>query len=130
MREPLWISKESALAMHERQLAEHGGLSGTRDMALLESALARPQNLFFYAEKPVTMSHLAASYAYGLASNHPFIDGNKRTALTVSQTFLALNGYAFTGDYGDEYKIFISLAAGTLSEEDLAAWFEKNTRQK
>ena len=129
MQEPHWISKDAALAMHARQLAEHGGLEGVRDQGLLESALERPQNLFFYADKPVDMPRLAASYAYGIATNHPFIDGNKRTALVVSQTFLALNGYAFIGSFPEEYDIFIKLAAGQMDEEALAQWFAANTRK-
>lgn len=127
MKEPNWVSKEEALAMHGRQLSEHGGLPGIRDEGLLESALARPQNLFVYADSPVDMPRLAASYAYGLATNHPFLDGNKRTALVVSQTFLALNGYRFTGSFEDEYKTIIALAAGELDEESLEKWFRDNS---
>lgn len=129
MQEPHWIGKAAALAMHARQLAEHGGLDGVRDEALLESALARAQNLFFYSDTPVDLPRMAAAYAYGIATNHPFIDGNKRTALVVSQTFLMLNGYEFTGSFPEEYEIFIKLAAGDLSEDALAAWFIKNTKK-
>lgn len=129
MQEPHWITKVSALAMHNRQLAEHGGGDGIRDEGLLESALGRAQNLFLYSDDPVTVPRMAASYAYGIATNHPFVDGNKRTALAVSQTFLMLNGYVFTGDYADEYRVFIQLAEGTLSEEELAKWFEDNSEQ-
>jgi death-on-curing protein len=126
MQEPIWITKEIALAMHDRQLAEHGGGEGIRDEALLESALARPQNLLAYSDSNVSIPRLAASYAYGIACNHPFVDGNKRTALVVSQTFLALNGFKFIGSFPEEYEIFIKLAAGQIDEETLAAWFEKN----
>lgn len=128
MQAPYWINKDAALAMHARQLAEHGGLPGVRDGSLLESALARPVNLFLYADTKVTMAHLAASYAYGIASNHPFVDGNKRTALVVSQTFLALNGYEFVGSFPQEYDVFIALASGRLSEEELTAWFTANVK--
>ncbi len=129
MQEPHWISKDTALSMHNRQLAEHGGGDGVRDETLLESALARPQNLFCYSDGPVDMARLAASYAYGIANNHPFVDGNKRTALVVSQTFLALNGYQFTGQFPDEYEVFIKVAAGEMDEETLARWFTDNTEK-
>jgi len=128
MQEPHWVSKATALAMHNRQLAEHGGGEGVRDEGLLESALAKAQNVFFYADAAAGMPRLAASYAYGIATNHPFIDGNKRTALVVSQTFLALNGYIFTGSYEDEYAVFIKIASGKWSEDQLAEWFERNTK--
>ena len=127
MQEPHWITKEAALAMHERQLAEHGGGSGMRDEGLLESALGRPQNLFVYADTSVSIVDMAASYAYGIATNHPFVDGNKRTALVVSQTFLALNGYEFNGSFETEYDVFIKLAAGEWDEKTLAGWFADNT---
>ncbi len=129
MQEPLWIVKEAALAMHERQLAEHGGGSGVRDEGLLESALAKPQNLFLYSDQPVSMPRMAASYAYGIATNHPFIDGNKRAALAISLTFLYLNGYIFSGSYEEEYAIFMKVAAGEMGEDDLAKWFEENTKK-
>jgi death-on-curing protein len=129
MKEPIWITKEAAIALHDRQLSEHGGLAGIRDEGLLESALSKPQNVFFYSDKTVDITRLAASYAYGLATNHPFLDGNKRTALAVSLTFLYLHGYKFTGSYEDEYKTIIALAAGTLTEEALADWFAANTKK-
>ena len=88
----LWIDRRLALAIHERQLAEHGGGGGVRDETLLESALARPQQLFAYGEPPPDLAALAASLAFGLARNHPFVDGNKRTALVAYFTFLSLNG--------------------------------------
>jgi death-on-curing protein len=129
MQEPVWISTAAALSMHARQLAEHGGLNGVRDEGLLESALARAQNLFFYSDTKVDIPRMAASYAYGIATNHPFIDGNKRTALVVSQTFLAMNGFIFTGSFPDEYEVFIALAAGNLTEDQLAQWFAENTKK-
>lgn len=127
MKQPHWIDKSVALAMHERQLAEHGGLAGTRDETLLESALAKPQNLFFYANDPVDMTRLAASYAYGIATNHPFVDGNKRTALVVARTFLLLNGYNLVASQAEKYKAIIALASGEWDEDALAAWFKENT---
>ncbi|MGB0719597.1 MAG: type II toxin-antitoxin system death-on-curing family toxin [Bdellovibrionales bacterium] len=127
MQEPHWITKAASIAMHNRQLAEHGGGDGIRDETLLESALDRPKNLFFYSDDPVDTPRMAASYAYGIANNHPFVDGNKRTALAVSQTFLALNGYKFSGSFEEEYKIFLDLAAGKIDEQTLAQWFADNT---
>ena len=129
MQEPHWVSKEAALSMHNRQLSEHGGQDGVRDEGLLESALGRPQNLFAYNDEPVTIPKMAAAYAYGIATNHPFLDGNKRTALAVSQTFLMLNDYKFTGDFGEEYQIFLDLAAGKIDEAALAQWFEENSEK-
>lgn len=128
MTEPDWIDAAMALAIHDRQIAEHGGIPGIRDKTLLESALAKPQNLFAYADGAQTLDipRMAASYAYGIARNHPFLDGNKRTALVVSQIFLALNGYRFTGSFEDEYMVFIKLASGELPEEDLTTWFRQN----
>ena len=113
-----WLSKEAVLAIHARQLAEHGGGTGVRDFGLLDSALQRPQNKLAY-ETP----DLAAAYAYGIARNHPFIDGNKRTALVVSRTFLLINGYQITAPKDDRLKTFLALAEGSLSEDTLAAWF-------
>ncbi len=93
MKELIWISDEVVVAIHRRQLAEHGGLQGIRDEGLLQSALHRPKNLLAYSESPPDMASLAAAYAYGIVKNHPFMDGNKRTAYVVMRTFLKLNGY-------------------------------------
>lgn len=128
MQEPRWISKAATVAIHERQLAEHGGLSGIRDEGMLESALARPQNLFLYGDGQMDLSAMAAAYAYGIASNHPFIDGNKRTALVVALTFLYRHGIELTASMEERYLTILKLAAGDLSEEELAAWFHKNTK--
>lgn len=128
MQEPHWISKDAALAMHDRQLAEHGGITGVRDEGLLESALMKPQNVFLYADGPVDFARLAASYAYGIATNHPFLDGNKRTALVVSRTFLLLNGHNLVATQEEKYKAVIALASGQWSEDELAAWFAANMR--
>jgi len=127
LKEPLWIDKEQALAIHARQLSEHGGSNGVRDENLLESALARPQNLLAYSEKQPSLPRLAAAYAFGIARNHPFVDGNKRTALVVSFTFLVLHGIVITAAREERYFMFYDLAAGHVSEEDLAIWFEKNS---
>lgn len=123
----LWIDKHEALSMHAQQLAEHGGGVGVRDEGLLESALARPQNLLAYSDEPPSLTRLAAAYAFGIARNHPFVDGNKRTALVVALTFLLVNGLKVTAPRDDRYFIFYDLAAGKLSEEELARWLEANT---
>lgn len=129
MQEPHWIDKAAALAMHDRQLAEHGGMAGVRDEGLLESALMKPQNVFLYSDGSVDYARLAASYAYGIATNHPFLDGNKRTALVVSRTFLLLNGYNLVTTQEEKYKAIIALASGQWTEDQLTAWFAANTRK-
>jgi death on curing protein len=116
------MSKQSALALHSEQLAEHGGSEGIRDESLLDSALAKPLNVFAYADAP-DIFRLAASYAFGIARNHAFVDGNKRTAMVVSLGFLDLNGWDVVAPKEDFYMTFLHLADGSLSEEELAAWF-------
>jgi death-on-curing protein len=127
MKEPVWIRRDVVLRMHEEALMLHGGPEGVRDLGLLESALARPKNLFSYSEQDVSLARLAAAYAKGIVANHPFVDGNKRTAFTVSLTFLKLNGVEVTATKEDRVLTFWSLAAGETSEEQLALWFERNT---
>jgi death-on-curing protein len=127
MIEPVWIRQDVVLAMHDEALKEHGGPEGVRDPGLLESALARPRNIFAYAEEIPSLAQLAAAYANGIVANHPFVDGNKRTALIVSLTFLRLNGLVVTASREDRLIKFWSLAAESLSEEQLALWFERNT---
>jgi death-on-curing protein len=122
MDDPIWISVELAVAIHKRQLAEHGGADGVRDMGLLESALGRPRHLFAYTDPTPDAPALAASYAFGIARNHAFIDGNKRTAYVVCRTFLLLNGFDMTASKEDRYRTFLNLAAGTMSECEVAAW--------
>ena len=119
-----WIASNAVLAMHREQIAEHGGTEGLRDEGLLDSALARPQNLLAYGED-VDVAALAASYAYGIAKNHPFLDGNKRTALVVSVTFLNLNGYDLDAPSSETYTRFLGLAEGLVSEDELADWMRK-----
>ena len=116
-----WIAPEVALAAHREQLAEHGGGDGIRDPGLFESAMARPINLAAYGDPDAAA--LAASYAFGLARNHAFVDGNKRTAAVVSETFLVLNGWDLTATDAELVVAFLALAAGELSEEELGAWF-------
>jgi death-on-curing protein len=127
MSEIVWIDKRQMLTMHAQQVAEHGGSDGVRDEGLLESALARPQNLLAYSEETPSLVELAASYAYGIAKNRPFADGNKRTALVVALTFLLVNGLAATAPKEDRYFVFHDLAAGKLSEGSLAQWLDANT---
>jgi death on curing protein len=119
-----WLPKGAILAMHERQLAEHGGGTGMRDEGLLESALQRPENKLLYGIPDV--ADIAAAYAYVIARNHPFADGNKRTALVASRTFLLYNGYQITASKEDRLNTFLALADGSLSEEALAAWFRSH----
>jgi death-on-curing protein len=125
--EPIWILENAVLAMHDEALRETGGATGVRDMGLLESALGRPKNLFAYSEQPPSLARLAASYAKGIAANHPFVDGNKRAAFLVALTFLHRNGFVVTATKEDRVLTFWSLAAGEISEDQLAAWFERNT---
>jgi death on curing protein len=127
--EPIWIQQRVVINAHEESLAEHGGPSGIRDLGMLESALGRPNNLLAYSESKPTLQRLAAAYAFGITANHPFVDGNKRTALIASVTFLKLNGLRLTADMPDRYRMFYALAAGTVSEDDFADWFVHNTSQ-
>jgi len=125
MDQPLWISNKAVLAMHSAQLAEHGGSNGIRDEMLLDSALAKPLNVFAYADQP-DIFRLAASYAFGIAQNPAFVDGNKRTALVVSLTFLDRNGWDIVAPKEDIYFTFLHLADGSLSEDELTAWFTRH----
>lgn len=124
----VWIEKAPALAIHERQLAEHGGTGGVRDEGLLASALARPQQLYAYGNPAPDLSDLAAALAYGLARNHPFLDGNKRTAHVAYRTFLALNGAELVATDEEKYLAMLALAEGKLPERDFAAWLRKRVR--
>ena len=127
MDDPIWISKELVLAIHSRQLAEHGGADGVRDEGLLESASPAPRNSFAYEDPTPTFAALAAALCFGIARNHAFIDGNKRTAAVVCETFLVLNGQTLEATDAELHPIFLSLAAGSLTEADLAAWLTAHT---
>jgi death on curing protein len=127
MTEPVWIRTDVVLTMHEEALMLHGGPEGVRDPGLLESALARAKNLFYYSEDAPSLARLAAAYAKGIVANHPFVDGNKRTAFVVSVTFLRLNGLQLTASKEDRVLTFWKLAEGSLTEDQLGAWFEQNT---
>ncbi|SMF98604.1 type II toxin-antitoxin system death-on-curing family toxin [Burkholderia singularis] len=118
-----WIRADLIYAVHDRQLAEHGGLDGVRDIGAVESALARPQNLDMYGEADAAA--LAAAYAYGLARNHGFADGNKRTAWIAARLFLAENGYRLRFDSADAVRTMESVAAGKIDEGQLAEWFRQ-----
>nr|AIA17032.1 death-on-curing family protein [uncultured bacterium] len=120
-----WIAKATILSIHAAQLAEHGGIAGVRDQGLLESALARPELKAQYGEADVAL--LAAAYAYGIARNHPFLDGNKRTAFVAMELFLMKNGMLLTASDDDVVLTFLKLAAGEISEEELAAWIRQNS---
>ena len=121
----VWLFEETITAIHHRQIAEHGGSEGLRDEGLLLSALARPQNLLAYGEPVPDLASLAAAYAYGIARNHPFVDGNKRTALVAARTFLILNGVDLEATQDDKVLTFLNLAEGTICEEQLADWIRK-----
>jgi death-on-curing protein len=125
VEEPRWILKKAAIALHREQLLEHGGPEGVRDETLLDSALAKPLNVFAY-EEGASLFRLAASYAFGIARNHAFVDGNKRTALVVSLLFLNLNGWEIETGREELLATFLKLAEGSLSEAELAAWFESH----
>lgn len=129
MKEPIWVLRTAVLASHSEQLAEHGGSDGIRDVTLLHSALAKPLNVFAYGDDPDLFT-LAASYAFGIARNHAFIDGNKRTANVVSEGFLYLNGFRVVASKEDKYFTFLHLADGSLSEDKMAAWFRKHAVEK
>ena len=122
MTEVVWLLEETIIAIHHRQIAEHGGTEGLRDEGLLLSALARPQNLFAYGEPSPDLAALAAAYAFGIARDHPFVDGNKRTALIAARTFLLLNGVNLKASQDEKVLIFLQLAEGLLTQEELADW--------
>jgi death-on-curing protein len=122
MAEPNWLRDDVVVAIHSRQLAEHGGLDGIRDPGMLSSALAHPKNAFAYSEPKPDISALAAAYAFGIAKNHPFVDGNKQTAYVLCRTFLKLNGRDLDAADIEKYQTFLSLAVGTIDEFQLAQW--------
>lgn len=128
MADPVWVRHDVVRAIHQRQLAEHGGHIGIRDEGLLSSALARPPNLLAYAEQTPDLAALAAAYAFGIIKNHPFVDGNKRTAFVVCRMFLKLNGCDFDASSEGKYVVFLRLASGELTEEGLADWIRDRSR--
>lgn len=118
----VWIERALALAIHDRQLAEHGGSTGVRDEGMLESALARPQQRYAYGDPPPDLADLAASLAFGLARNHPFVDGNKRTAAVACEVFILLNDGSLEAEDHELYPVYLQLAEGSLDEAGFAAW--------
>jgi death on curing protein len=121
-----WVILSTVLAIHDEQLAEHGGLPGVRDMGLLESAMSRPQNLAAYGDPQSDIAALASAYAFGIAKNHPFIDGNKRVSAVVTRLFLRLNGHDFTAPEANRLRAWLELAAGNTQEPDFAQWVREN----
>jgi len=126
MKEPIWVLREVVIGVQQMLLAEHGGLSGVRDEALLDSALSGPRNFFSYANS-VSIFDLAASYGYGLALNHPFVDGNKRVALTTAAIFLEINHYSLNATEAETVITFEHLASGKLTEKQLTLRFQNST---
>jgi death-on-curing protein len=124
MDEPEWVLKSVVLALHEEQLAEHGGRTGLRDEGLLDSALARPKNAFAFGGE-TDLAALAAAYAVGIAKNHPFIDGNKRVSNVVTFMFLALNGRDLQANSAEQVRVWLAIAEGTMSQDEVAAWIRE-----
>ena len=129
MAEPIWITAAMVQMIHDDQVATHGGAYGLRDEALLASAFARARHRYGY-EEGADIYRLAADYGYGIARNHPFIDGNKRTSYVVMRTFLKLNGYDLQASAIEKYNTWLRLADSSLSEAELAQWIEKNSIKK
>ena len=125
MIDPIWVTEKLVQMVHEMLLAEHGGLSGIRDQGLLDSALAKPQQLYRYKPES-SLYELATAYSFGLAKKHPFVDGNKRIAFTITAVFLELNGKVLNAPEAEVVVFYEGLAAGKISEEALAKWVEDN----
>lgn len=128
MNEPFWLTRQMIVAIHDEQLAIHGGASGLRDEGMLESALDRPKNKWSYEN--ADLAELAAAYAFGIARNHPFVDGNKRTSLLALYTFLGVNGIDFVVPEAEAAAMILSLAAGEVSEPSLVRWIRDNWDSK
>ncbi len=128
MKEPVWVEKEALLLLHLKTLARFGGAEGLRDEGLLDSALVRPGNAFHY-DGQKAIAALAASYAFGLAKNHPFVDGNKRAGFMAMGVFLAVNGYALNADIVGAIQAMTALAASEIDESQLAAWLKRNIKR-
>ena len=126
MNEPNWVLPEVVLAVHQMLLAEHGGSNGIRDQGLLDSALNRATQRYTY-QQPVSLFELAAAYSFGIARNHPFVDGNKRVALTVGAIFLEMNGFSLNAPESEAVIIFEQLAASLIQESELANWLQASS---
>ena len=124
----VWIEMPLVIALHDRQIAEHGGSTGVRDESLLQSALARPQQLFAYGDPAPDLADLAASLAFGIAKNHPFVDGNKRSAHVTYRTFLALNDAELEATQEEKFLAILSLAESKMSEKEFAGWLRARIR--
>jgi death on curing protein len=129
VKPPVWVLSDAIVVVQEQLLSAFGGASGIRDAGLLESALARPENRFAYKRTAVTLFDLAAAYAFGLARNHPFVDGNKRIAFATAVMFLELNGYRFEAGEAEAVIRTLALAAGELSENEYAQWLKANSKR-
>jgi death on curing protein len=129
VKEPVWIDQRDALALHDRLVVLHGGAGGLRDNTLLESALARPQQHFAYAESP-DIFEMAAAYTAGILRNHPFVDGNKRTGFVVGILFLELNGYRFAASEEEAARAVLELASGNLNEETYTSFLRANSSSR
>jgi death-on-curing protein len=127
VKEPVWVDERVVLAIHVRMLTLYGGAPGLRDEGLLQSALARPRQLFAYAESPTSIA-MAAAYTGGIVRNHPFIDGNKRTGFVVGVLFLEMNGCRFTAPEEDATRVVLDLAAGLLDEKAYASWLDNHVK--
>jgi death-on-curing protein len=125
MRQPIWVSRQALELLHDESLKEHGGAGGMRDSGLLDSALARAQNIHAY-ENVSDAFRLAAAYAFGIAKNHPFVDGNKRAAFIAAGLFLRLNGVRLNADKVQAVNVVLDLAAGELTESQFAEWLRRN----
>jgi death on curing protein len=127
MHAPTWFERRDCLAIHDLMLAQHGGLAGIRDENMLDSALAKPRNLFAYGSPSI--AEMAASYAAGIVLNHPFLDGNKRTGFMTGAAFMELNGFTFTASEADAVIQTLALAAGALDEAGYAAWLRTHSQR-
>ncbi|MBK7875876.1 MAG: type II toxin-antitoxin system death-on-curing family toxin [Planctomycetes bacterium] len=126
--QPVWIDVVTATSVHERVVEAFGGEFGIRDPGLLESALEPPKNLWAYERRRASVPRMAAAIAFGIARNHPFVDGNRRTAFVLSMLFLERHGLELAASQQEKYETFMALAEGRRSEEELGAWFEARTR--
>jgi len=127
VKEPIWLSREDCLAIHEMMLSQHGGLAGVRDKVLLESALSKPRNLFAYGSP--TLPEMAASYAAGIILNHPFVDGIKRTGFMLAAAFLELNGMKLAATEESVVEMTLALASGSVKQAAYAEWLKRNSNK-
>jgi death on curing protein len=122
-----WLTIADVLAIHDEQIAEHGGLDGVRDLNVIDSAIARPRHLINFGDPTPDVAALAATLAFGLAKNHGFVDGNKRTSAVATETYLALNGLKFTASDEEIVQVWTDIGAGQMAEDKLADWLRGHT---